>query len=114
EHLEQLVRLEGLMPIDVSGMVSGLIEALGGVAVEDRSAEGDVLGAVAVATDCQVPAGHDKFPLAGARFTEDRDRLAFAVSAGVVLQLFPQACVEFRVVQAEEDRLDQVPLISRE
>src|SRR5439155_5288029 len=88
--IEQLVDLVGqlrLMPEDVAGVVNFFIEAAGSMAVENRAAEGDAFGAVAVGTQRHVPAGHDELELVAAGFAEDGDALVFAplLAARVVL-----------------------------
>src|SRR5205814_1631941 len=105
EHLVDQVGAPALFPEDVAGMSGLFVGATGGVAVEDRTAEGDVGFRVAVRTDGHVPAGHYelKFPAAGR--AEDRDTLSLAprLAAGVVLELFEKARIPLRVDDAPEN-----------
>src|SRR5262249_52021898 len=71
ELLEELVGFLRLMPEDVAGMPDLFGESRGRVAVENRPAERDVLGAVAVAADRQMPARHHEFELAAAGSSEN-------------------------------------------
>ena len=91
------------MPEDVARVVGLFVEAAGGVAVEDRPAEGHVLGRVAVAAERHVPAGHHELELAVARLAEDGDALLLAVAAGVVLQLLVDPLVPVGLDDALED-----------
>ena len=95
EHLVDLVGRHGLVPEDVAGVAGLLVEAAGGVAVEDRAAEGDVLLGVAVGAQRHVPAGHDELELVVARLAEDGDALVGAplLAAGVVLELLEELLV---------------------
>ena len=68
EHVIELVRLDRLVPEDVVRVVRLFVEPFAFVGVEDRAAEGDVLGAVAVAAQRHVPAGRARtrtLPLPG-------------------------------------------------
>ena len=78
EHFVNVVRLLSLMPEDIVGMMDFLVEAAGGVAVENRAAQRDVGFAVAVGANRHVPAGHDILELVGARLAEDGEALAYA------------------------------------
>ena len=108
EHLVELVRGQGLRPEDVAGVGRPFVEAVGRVAVEDRAAEGDVVGRVAVAADRHVPAGHHEFELVRARLAEDRDAVVLAVAAGVVVKLLVDALVPLGVDDALEDVADDL------
>ena len=57
EHAEDSVGRDRLWPEDIAGMVRLLGEPAGGVAVEDRTAEGDVFGRMSVATERHMAAG---------------------------------------------------------
>ena len=111
EHLIERVGLERLVPEDIVRMVGLLVEAVRRVAVEDRAAERDVLGRVAVATDRQVPARHHEFELSALRRAEKRDRLGLAVTAGVVGKLLADAVLPVGIVEAEIQGLDQLLLV---
>ena len=87
------------------------VEAVGRVAVEDRAAERDVVGRVAVAADRHVPAGHHELELVAARLAEDGDAVVRAVAAGVVVQLLVDSLVPFGVDDALEDAANDVLLI---
>ncbi len=111
EHLVQLVGGFGLRPEDIAGMGWAFVEAVGGVAVEDRAAEGDVVGGVAVATDGHVPAGHHEFELLAAGMAKNGDAVVRAVAFGVVGELLIDPRVPFGVDDSLEDAADDVLLI---
>ena len=74
------------MPIDVARVILLFVETFGSVTVKDRSAEGNVFAAIAIAANGEMPAGHHELKLARARRAEQCDRLALAISVRVVLQ----------------------------
>ena len=112
EHLEGLVRALRLKPIDVAGMIGLFVEALRGVSVEDRPAEGRAFHRVAIAASGAVPAGEDELELPGAGLAEERDgRIAEAGFAAVVLDLLEHGLGVFGRVQAEENLLHHLVLI---
>ena len=111
EHLIELVRGLGLRPENVAGVRRAFVEAIGGVAVEDRAAEGDVVGGVAVAADRHVPAGHHEFELLAAGMAENGDAVVRAVAFGVIGQLLVDPLMPFGVDDALEDVADDVLLI---
>src|SRR5260370_21472488 len=102
-----------LVPVDVARMPDFFSETRGGVSVENRTAERHVLGAVTVAADGEVPAGHHELELSAAGAPENCNRLLLAVPVRVVLQLFSNAFVPIRVVEPQEDLADQVLLVLR-
>src|SRR5262249_15631342 len=101
---------------DVPRMADSFIEARRGMAVEDRAAEGDVLGAVSVAAQGEVPARHHELELTAAGFPENGDRLLFPerLPVRVVLELLEDQVVPLRVVHAEEYLADELFLIGGE
>src|SRR5690242_4688126 len=90
------------------------VEAGGRVTVENRPPKGDVFGAVAVATDGEMPAGHHKLKLVGARSAKNGDRLRLAVPAGIVFELLQNPFVPVLVVKPKEDFANQIALVRRE
>src|SRR5262249_21288670 len=114
QHLEQLVGLLCLVPVHVSGMPHGFVEAGGRVTVENRAAKGDVFGAVAIATDGEVPTGHNELKLVGSRSSKNGDRLRLAVPVRIVFELLENALVPVLVVEPEEDLANQIALVGRE
>ncbi len=112
EGAKELVGLHGLVPEDVVGVGGLFVEALALVGIEDGSAEGDVLRAVAIATQRHVAAGEDEFELAGARFAEDGDALLLAKPADVVLELAVEAGVPVGAGHALEDGADEGLLVA--
>ena len=103
-----LVGQDRLLPEDVAGMMHFLVEAAGGVAVEDRAAEGDVRSGVAVGPQRHVPAGQYELELVAAGLAEDGDALLGAplLAAGVVLELLDEAGVPVGIDDALEDVVD--------
>ena len=93
------------------GCVGLFVEALGRVAVEDRAAERDVIGAVAVAANRHVPAGHHELELVAARRAENGDAVVRAVAARVVAQLLVDPLVPLGADDALENAADDRPLI---
>ena len=91
-------------------MILLLVEAAGVVAVEDRTAEGDVLGRVAVAPQRHVAAGEQELERSAPGLADQRDRVAVAKAAAVVLHLLVEAGVPVRLDQALED-LPHQPLL---
>ena len=86
EHLVERVGLECLVPEDIIGMIGLFVKTVRRVSVEQRTAEGHVLGRVTVATDGQVPARHHELELSAVRRAEDGNRLGLAVAARVVVR----------------------------
>ena len=68
-------------------MLRRLIQPFGGMAVENRPAEGHMLGRVAVAANRHVPPGHHELELLRSGITEDGDAVLLAVAAGIVFEL---------------------------
>src|SRR5690606_32721672 len=85
ERLEQLVRPLSLVPVDVAAVVGRLVEALGGVAVEDRAAERRTLDGIAIAPPRNVPARQHELKLPTARLAEQRDRALLEAFGAVVV-----------------------------
>ena len=73
--------------------VAGRFVALDGVSIEDRPAECDVIGRIAVAAERAVAAREDELELAVARLAEDGDAVRLAPSACIVLLLLVEAVV---------------------
>jgi hypothetical protein len=110
EHLEEVVRGDGLVPEDVVGMVRLLVVAARGVSVEDGAAEGDVLHRVSIAADRAVAAREDELELALAGLAEEGDALGDAPAAEVVLHLAVEALDPVGVDDSLEDLADHLLL----
>ncbi len=110
KHFVNFVGSQGLRPKDVARMIDRFVETAGGMSVEHRAAEGDVLGRIAVAAQGHVPAGHHEFELL-ARGTEDGNVLMVAESAGIVFELLIDAGVPLGLDDPLEDGADHGPLI---
>src|SRR3954471_21277475 len=111
EHLVELVGGLGLWPENVAGVGWAFVEAIGGVAVENRAAEGDMVGRVAVATDRHVAAGHHEFELVAAGMAKNGDAVMRAVALGVISQLLVDSRMPFGVYNPLKDVADDVLLI---
>mmetsp|Transcript_74425 Transcript_74425/g.151124 ORF Transcript_74425/g.151124 Transcript_74425/m.151124 type:complete len:245 (+) Transcript_74425:206-940(+) len=111
EDLVHLVGGLGLMPEDIARVVCLFVERLGGVAVEDRSTERDVLGRVAIAAHRHVTTGHHQLELALAWLAEDGDILLLAEATGIVLKLLVKLLDPVRIHHADKDLPDQVLLV---
>jgi hypothetical protein len=81
---------------------------------QDRPAEGDVLGRVAVASQGHVPAGEEELEPPAAGLADQGDRLPVAEAAGVVFELTVVPLVPGRIDQPLEDLPDQLLLVLRE
>src|SRR5262249_20971789 len=117
EQLIDLVRLDGLLPKDIAGMVHLFIEAAGGMTIEDRSAKSDVFAGIAVGSKRHVPAGHDKFKFLAPWFAEDGNALFVTplFAAGVILKLLKEVLVPIRIDHAFEDIVnDRLLLLGKE
>ena len=90
-------------------VVGALIERRG-VAIEDRAAEGDVLGRVAVAAHCEMSPGHHELERAFAGVAENGETLGVAVAPGVVVELLVDPRDPGGVVEAFEDLADDALL----
>ena len=101
------------MPEDVVGVMGLLVDPFPLMGIEDGTAEGHVLGAVAITAQGHVPAGEDKFKLVGAGFAEDGDGLPFPEAADVILQLLVPALVPVRIGHPKEDFAEQGLLVGR-
>ena len=110
EHFVHAVGGQRLVPEDVARVIGLLVEASRRVTVEDRTAKGHVLGAVAVATDRHVPAGHHELERA-ARRAKHGDVLRLAVAAGVVFQLLVDPLVPVGLNDVLEDVPDHRLLV---
>ena len=58
------------------------------MSIKSRTAKRHVFNTIPDTPDRQVPTRHDKFELTRSRLPEDRDRMFFAVTTRIVLQLF--------------------------
>src|SRR5688572_10267748 len=114
EHLVHLVGGFRLVPEDVAGVIVLLEVAAGGMPVDDRTAEGDVVRRVAVAANRAVPSAQDELELAAARSPEQRDGLLHGASAHVVLELLVEARHPVGADQPLEDVADHFLLIRGE
>ncbi|MFN9959841.1 MAG: hypothetical protein ACK55I_42700, partial [bacterium] len=114
EHGTDAIRGHRLRPEDVARVCRAFVEAPGVVAVEDRAAEGHVLGRVTVASERHMAAGEQELKRAAAGLAQERDRLAVAEAAAVVLHLAVEALVPGGIDEALEDLADEPPLVRRE
>src|SRR5262249_24239282 len=91
------------------------VEALGGVAVENRAPEGNVRFGVAVGSQRHVPAGHHELKLSVAGLAENRDALIAApqLAAGVVLELLAALAVPPRIDETLKNVVNNVLLLDR-
>jgi hypothetical protein len=87
KHCKNLIGSDGLWPKDVFRMAWFFGETTRVVTIENRTAEGDVVGRVTVATQRHVSASQQKLKLPGARLAQQRDTLAIAKSAAVIFEL---------------------------
>ena len=104
EHLIDLVRRLGLIPVGIARVIGAFVETLRGVTVEDRSAKGLARDRVAVDAAGAVTTGEDELEFPRARFAEDRDRrIAEAGLAAVVRYLIEDGLGIFLAVGLEEN-----------
>ena len=89
-----------------------LVEPAGRVAIDDRTAEGDVLGGVTVAAHGNVPPAEHEFEPGAARRAEDRHAL-LAEALFVVFHLPIEPRDPIRLDQPQEDFANQPLLVGR-
>ena len=102
EHLEDAVGRHGLRPEDVVGVARLFVEAAGGVSINDRTAKGDVLRRIAVASQSDVPARQNELELLASRRAEYRHAL-LAEAVFIVLQLLVDPRDPVGLDQAEDE-----------
>src|SRR4051794_4747356 len=92
------------MPKHVARMVGFFVEAVRGMAVEDRAAEGHVFSTIAIASDGEMAARHYHLEFARAGSPEEGDVLLGAprLAAGVILELLFKLADPLRVEQRLE------------
>ena len=115
EHFKDFVGALSLIPINIAGMVGGLIVTQSSVSIEDRSTKGSTLNRIAIATARHMPAGEYKFEFADSRLAKQCYRTsAKTLFTGVVLYLFHDTLGIFRAVHFKKDFANHGLLVPRE
>ena len=81
----------GLWPKHIAFVLRTFVESIGRVAVEYRPAERHMIGAIAIAADRHVPAGHHELKLIASRRAKDRNAVLYAIAARIVFQRAAEA-----------------------